>query len=147
MGREDSYDYEMRLTLKQMRLIKDACEEYFRLRLNQWTEFTNDVALDDFDYRNDDPNHSEKFDAFIKRRDSAYEIFMLAMRTASPHRSTLPKSEQMLILEDIWEAIRFRLGKDIDSGRGLWTSSRMPLHLADEPFPIIKRLEGGSDGR
>lgn len=67
--------YTLTLTEKQIVLIKEALEEYFRIRMNQWIDLSNDLAAKNIDLSSKNPNHSRLFDKYINDRDAIYEIF------------------------------------------------------------------------
>ncbi len=70
-----SNKYTLTLTENQIVLIKDALEEYFRIRMNQWIDLSNDLAAKNIDLSLENPNHNKLFDKYINDRDAIYEIF------------------------------------------------------------------------
>ena len=125
--------YTIELTKKQMLMIETATEEYFRLRMGQDWEFCDDIAGLNHDLDPTNPNFERNFDNFIKRRDHLRELMQAFYRIAfEPEGYLKAKSEEMLIAEDIWEAVRIALG------RSRWDS---PLHVGSEPFPKVVKHE------
>ena len=53
----------------QLKLIKTAMEEYFRIRMNQWRDLAEDLTLKDIDLSPDNPSHERIFNDFITRRE------------------------------------------------------------------------------
>ena len=124
-----------------MKTMKTALEEYFRLRMNQWFDFANEVALDGYQYYKNDPDNSEKFNAYIMRRDAAKEAFERVSKIAQPRGIRL-KTEKMLIVEDIWQVIRHRLFLDCEGPRDEWcVDAREPLQFSNEPLPEIRSVD------
>ena len=125
--------YTITLTEEQMRVTQNALEEYFRLRLGQDMEFSNEMAmLNAGDMSGDE--HREEFDAFIHRRDHLRELMYAFFRIAfEPTGCLEEKTEDMMIAECIWDAIRFA------RGRSRWDQ---PFAIGSEPVPKIMKEEG-----
>lgn len=126
---KESKKYTIELTENQVGVIQNALEEYFRLRLGQYTGFCTDVAELNADLSPDNPNHELIFDRYIQRRDHMEEVMRAFFRIAfEPTGYLKEKTDDMLIAECIWDAIR--------CVRGLsnWGS---PLHTGSEPVPKI----------
>ena len=137
----DNGFYVLHVNRCQMKTMKTALEEYFRLRMNQWFDFANEVALDGYQYDKNDPDNSEKFNAYIMRRDAAKEAFERVSKIAQPRGIRL-KTEKMLIVEDIWQVIRHRLFLDCEGPRDEWcVDAREPLQFSNEPLPEIRSVD------
>lgn len=54
--------YILTLTEKQAILIKDALEEYFRIRMNQWGDLAESLVIKNIDLSTDNPNHEKIFE-------------------------------------------------------------------------------------
>lgn len=131
---KESKKYIIELTENQVRVIQNALEEYFRLRMGQYTEFCTDMAELNADLSPDNPHHELIFDRYIQRRDHMEEVMRAFFRIAfEPIGYLKEKTDDMLIAECIWDAIR--------CVRGLsnWSS---PLHTGSEPVPKIE-ISGG----
>ena len=127
---KESKKYTIELTENQVRVIQNALEEYFRLRMGQEWDFCNDLASINADLSPDNPNHERLFDMYIARRDHMHEVLRSFFRIAFEPKGYLEeKTDDMLIAECIWDAIRHV--------RGLsnWGS---PLHTGSEPVPKIE---------
>lgn len=133
--------YTLTLTEKQIMLIKEALEEYFRIRMNQWVDLSNDLAAKNIDLSPKNPNHSRLFDKYINDRDTIYEIFECIGRIIKLDGSK--KTEKQLIAEDIWQVIRYELWKDKDSeNKSEWcVDAREPLKVSEEPLPEMKKVK------
>ena len=121
--------YTIELTENQVRVIQNALEEYFRLRMGQYTEFCTDMAELNADLSPDNPNHELIFDRYIQRRDHMEEVMRAFFRIAfEPTGYLKEKTDDMLIAECIWDAIR------CERGLSRW---EQPLHTGSEPVPKI----------
>ena len=121
--------YTIELTENQVRVIQNALEEYFRLRMGQYTEFCTDMAELNADLSPDNPNHELIFDRYIQRRDHMQEVMRAFFRIAfEPTGYLKEKTDDMLIAECIWDAIR------CVRGLSRW---EQPLHTGSEPVPKI----------
>ena len=135
--------YNLQITDNQAKIIKVALEEYCRLRMNQWSDFADDVASDNFIYNKDDPENSKKFDEYIDRRNEAKVLFEEAMRTAQPSRvrgEIQHKTEEMMVAEDIWQVIRHQLYLDRAVKNGWCVDARDPIQISKEPLPEMMKL-------
>ena len=71
---KESKKHTIELTENQVRVIQNALEEYFRLRMGQYTEFCTDMAELNADLSPDNPHHELIFDRYIQRRDHMQEV-------------------------------------------------------------------------
>lgn len=125
--------YTIEVNEKQLRLIMRMTEEWFRLRMGQETDFCNDMASLNCDLSPSNPKHEWLFDMYIARRDHLQELMRAFFRIAfEPTGYLKEKTEDMLIAEDIWDAIRCELGIS------RWSTA---LHTSDEPLPKVTRHE------
>lgn len=125
--------YEITLTENQMRVVKTALEEYFRLRLGQYMDLCREFAFIGRDCSGDDENHKRVFDSCIQRRDHLEELMRCFFRIAfEPTGYLKEKTEDEMIAECIWDAIRFSLGQS------RWDSV---FPIGGEPVPDIKVIE------
>lgn len=125
--------YTLTLTEQQARVVQNALEEYFRLRMGQGEEFCRDLAEMGHDLRPDHPRHEEIFNAFIHRRNHMQEIMRAVFRIAfEPYVYCGEKTDDMMIAECVWDSLRF------ERGQSKWSS---PLQIGPEPCPKIERRE------
>ena len=126
---KETKKYTIELTENQVGVIQNALEEYFRLRMGQYTEFCTDMAELNADLSPDNPNHELIFDRYIQRRDHMEEVMRAFFRIAfEPTGYLREKTDDMLIAECIWDAIR------CERGLSRW---EQPLHTGSEPVPKI----------
>ena len=129
--KENEVRYRIELTESQIRMVSNALEEWFRLRMGQTFDFCNDMAIIQCDLSQENPNHKWIFDMAMQRRDHLTEILKCFFRVAfEPTGYLEKKTDEMLVAEDIWEAIR--------DARGI---CKYPLYLSKEPFPKIEKVE------
>lgn len=125
--------YTIELTEKQISIVQNALEEWFRLRMGQEMDFCNDLAGMGVDLNPDNPNHEYLFNAYISRRDHMQEIMKAFFRVAfEPYGYLQEKTEDMLIAETIWDSIR------VSRGLSRWGE---PLVLGHEPCPKIEKVD------
>lgn len=131
---KESKKYTIELTENQVRVIQNALEEYFRLRMGQSSEFCMDMAEINADLSPDNKFHDLIFDRCIQRRDHMEEVIRAFFRIAfEPTGYLKEKTDDMLIAECIWDAIR------CVRGLSRW---EQPLPTGSEPAPKIKVSEG-----
>ena len=132
-------EYKLTVTEAQLKLIWEALEEYERLRMGQFSDFVDDIALNGYVYDNSKPDNDKLFDRYIHRRNSGKEVFEVAYRIACP--DTQLKTEKMLIAEDMWTVIRHHLWMENPASEreGVYnTATNPPLHSGSEPRIKIK---------
>lgn len=130
--------YTLTLTKNQIVLIKDALEEYFRIRMNQWIDLSNDLAAKNIDLSPENLNHSWLFDKYINDRDAIYEIFECVGRIVKLNGSK--KTDKQLVAEDIWQVIRHQLWKDSENKSEWCVDAREPMRVSKEPLPKIEKV-------
>ena len=125
--------YTLKLTEEQMRVVGNALEEWFRLRMGQEITFCNEMAAINCDLSPENPNHDRIFDHYIMRRDHLSELMHAFFRIAFEHTGYLKKkTDDMLIAECMWDAIRCARGVS------RWDS---PMQTGSEPVPQIEKKE------
>lgn len=125
--------YTIELTEEQARVTQKALEEYFRLRMGQDMDFCDELASINTDLSTENPQHERIFDKFISRRDHMRELMRAFFRIAfEPNGYLEKKTEDMMIAECIWDAIRFARGKS------RWDQ---PFRIGPEPIPKVEVME------
>ena len=132
--------YNLVITEKQAVLIKDALEEYFRIRMNQWGDLADSLVMKDIDLSPHNPNHEKIFERYITEREAVRNVLECAGRIIWENQRN-PKSEEQLIAEDIWQVIRHQLWKDSENKNDWCVDSREPLRMSNEPLPEMKKVE------
>mgnify|MGYP001069562857 CR=1 FL=1 len=132
--------YILTLTEKQAILIKNALEEYFRIRMNQWSDLADSLVMKGIDLSPNNPNHEKIFERYITEREAVRKVFECAGRIIWENQRN-PKSEEQLIAEDIWQVIRHQLWKDSENKVEWCVDAREPMRVSDEPLPEMKKVE------
>ena len=137
--------YTLELSEEQAEIIKISLEEYFRLRMGQFSDFSRELAFTGFNYDKSDKGNSEKFNSCVERMSSSRVVFDAALNVAQPMRKHGVYPEQtveMLRAQDIWQVIRYRLWKDRRGDKDDWcVDAREPMPMTDEPLPKMERVE------
>lgn len=132
-NKEPQKKYTLTLTSEQLRIVRLSLEEYFRLRMGQTFDFCTDMAGINYDLSPENPNHKKLFDQYLMRRDHLDEVMRTFYRIAYGHQYYLEKkTDDMLIAEDIWDAIRCHLRI---------SRYQSPLNVSSEPTPAIVEVE------
>ena len=125
--------YRIELTEEQMRLTEKALEEWMRLRMGQDMDLTNDMASINRDLSQENPNHKIIFDQYIQRRDHLRAVMTAFFRIAfEPYGYLTEKTDDMMVCECIWDAVRFY------RGHSRWSK---PFQIGSEPSPKIEVIE------
>lgn len=132
--------YNLVITEKQAILIKDALEEYFRIRMNQWRDLADSLAMKNVDLSPDNSNHERIFERYITDRDAVQKVFECACNILWDGQRN-DKSEEQLMVEDIWQVIRHQLWKDSENKVEWCVDAREPMRMSDEPLPEMKKVE------
>ena len=125
--------YKVTLTEKQMVVIQNALEEYFRLRLGQTIDFADDITSMGVDLSDKNPNKDWCFDMHIANREWVEEIMKAMFRVLwKPYGVPEEKTNEMMVAECLWDSIRCARGK-----------SHYPfaLQLGSEPIPEIEVIK------
>lgn len=125
--------YKVELTEEQARVVQNALEEYFRLRLSQTFDFAMDMATigREKEMSAENPNHDVDFNKILVRRDAIDAMMTAVFRVAFyPTGYLSEKTEDMMIAECVWDAIRFA------RGQSRWDS---PFQIGSEPVPKIEK--------
>lgn len=116
-----------------MRVTQVALEEYFRLRLGQAFDFANDLSYLGVDMSIENPQHEAIFAKHLNNRDWIENTMKTVFHTIwPPYGSPEAKTEDMMIAECLWDAIRFA------RGRSRWNQ---PFQIGSEPVPKIEKEE------
>ena len=125
--------YRIELTEEQMRLTEKALEEWMRLRMGQDMDLSNDMASINRDLSQENPNHKIIFDQYIQRRDHLRALMTAFFRIAfEPYGYLAEKTDEMMVCECIWDAVRFY------RGNSRWSK---PFQIGSEPSPKIEVIE------
>lgn len=139
MQTEKERKYVLELNETQAVVLKEALEEYFRIRMNQWNMLAESFALQCIDISPDHPNHKENFERFLCKRDDVQLVFESVGRMLGWNYSS-KKSKEQLIAQDIWQVVRHELWKN-QEGRNEWcVDAREPLKVSKEALPGIKTV-------
>ena len=123
--------YTLEVTEKQLRIMKEALEEYFRLRMGQANDFCDEMARIGRDLKYDDIS----FGSYINRRGHLQELMRAFYGIAlEPYGVLEEKTEPMMIAEDMWDAIKLATGR--------WDK---PLRISEEPYMRVTKHDSESD--
>ena len=123
-------------TKEELAFIKDVLEEYFRIRLNQWFDFTTDVAHAGYVYDKTNTDNDKLFDEYIRRRNEAYDRFTAEVNKVRTWNT--PQTAAMQRAQDVWQVIRNRLYLDKGGDPNGWNvAARKPTSISGEPLPKI----------
>lgn len=132
--------YRIELTENQARVVQNALESYLRLRMGQFFDYADEIAHAGYEYDKENPNNSELFNDYINRRNEAEEIFNHAFRIAQP--GLQQKTNDMLVSEDIWRAIRYKRWQDREEPKPHNTvDAYPPMRFSNEPLPKIEVVD------
>ena len=124
------------LTETQARTVLIAVEEWFRLRMGQYSDLANGLAFLGFKHN---PGNDREFDRRISKRDAIQEVIKAMLHIAFPDYETPRTIEpEVHVASDIWSALRYELGPKSD-----WCST--PFQMGPEPLPRIRMLDDSED--
>lgn len=131
--------YILELNKTQVHLLKDALEEYFRIRMGQWSDLADSLASKNIDLSQKNEHRKETLERYLIERDAIEKVLKCAgdiIWSGPPFNN--PKSEKQLIAEDIWQVIRHELWKNNPGGNDWCVDSREPLKGSNEPLPKMR---------
>jgi len=132
--------YRIELTEKQMRVLEHGLESHMRLMMGQVRDLADDLAFYDTYKFKDREDFSQIHRRACDRRDALCEVLQAAMRIAfrAPYSVPEEKSEDCMIEECMWDAVRFA------RGTSRWDR---PFQIGDEPVPKIEVIEDEDEPR
>lgn len=125
------------LNEKQAYIVKEAVEEWFRLRMGQEFELANGLAF--LGYK-PDPEYPDVFNRIIERRNSISNIIKAMFRIAWPDNYGTPerKTPEVEIAIDIWGHMRNKMHQATKSDDDTWCVADGPtFQMGPEPLPKI----------
>lgn len=134
--------YTLELSEEQAEIIKNALEEYFRLRMNQTWDFADSLCFEDLE-----KNHTgEEFNKCIENRDMFRDELEKLLNAVHPlhfrGNKFREKTIEMRRAQDIWQVIRHRLWKDRHGDKDdLCVDAREPMPMTDEPLPKMEKMD------
>ena len=134
--------YTITVTQKQLIVIMNALESYFRTRMNQWFDFATEVAHNGYEYDKENPENDRLFNEYINRRNDSQEAFEVAFNIAAPNLYNRKKTPDMQNAIDIWHVIRYVFYLERPEPKDHCTvDAYPPFQMGDEPLPTIERVE------
>ena len=134
--------YTLEISEEQAEIIKNALEEYFRLRMNQSWDFADDICFEGFDY---EKRSKEEFNERIELRNKFKNEFEKLLSLVHPMISegtVREKTPEMLRAMDIWQVIRYKLWTSKHTDAYNWcVDSRKPMNMSNEPLPKMDRVK------
>jgi hypothetical protein len=126
--------YRIELTEEQMRVLEHCTESWMRLMMGQVMNLSDDLAFYNTYKFVDREDFKEIHSRNCDKRDVIYEILSSVMRIAFGRSYGVPdeKSEDCMIAECMWDAIRFA------RGTSRWNK---PFQIGSEPTPKIEVIE------
>lgn len=126
--------YRIELTEEQMRVLEHCTESWMRLMMGQVRELADNLAFYDTYKFKDREDFKEIHSRACDKRDVIYEILSSVMRIAFGRSYGVPdeKSEDCMIAECMWDAIRYA------RGTSRWDK---PFQIGSEPTPKIEVIE------
>lgn len=139
--------YALHLNEGQLQIVRNALEEYFRVRLGQMGMLAEDLAGIGVDFSKDNPHHDRIFDSYIQCKEAARIALEAGFRIAAGYRTT-KKTDQENAAYDIFAVIRHRQFLDRkESDVTYWgIDADEPRQWGPYPLPTIER-EGEDEKR
>ena len=126
--------YQIELTEEQMRVLERSTELFMRLGMGQTWDLA-DMLCEGIlkGYDRDKPESKVIFERYIIKRNAIREVLSSAMGIAyNPYHSPESKTEDGMIAECIWDAIRCARGT---------SRYETPMQIGSEPIPKIEVKE------
>lgn len=132
--------FQLELNGAQAKLIERALEEYFRLRLGQFSDFADSMAFRGFDYEN---HTDEEFCKCIQHRTEISEELEHLKRVIWPsYEFGAQKAQEDVNIIDIWHVIRHELylasGGDPNA---MVVMADKPRREGEYPLPKLRKSE------
>lgn len=120
-----------------MRVFENCCNLFMRLLMGQTDDLTRMLTKPWFygkQYDEGDPKKKTDFERYITKRDDVEEMLRAIMRISYGNSRGTPdtKSDDCMIAECMWDAIRFA------RGTSRWSK---PFQIGSEPSPPIDVIQ------
>ena len=122
--------YNIELNNRQARIVRNACEQYMRLRMGKMTGLAEDLAQEGRGVLD-----GGEFDVFAKRYEETLSHLEDAVRTAWPCGCVGRVSEDAYIAGDIYGALRNKMAWTENPQGGTDMSFATPYQVGSEPMP------------
>lgn len=139
MQTENEKKYVLELNKTQAMVLKEALEEYFRIRMNQWNMLAESLTLQGMDLSLDTPKDKELYERYMCKRDDVQLVLETIGRILEWNYCTKQTKEQ-LVAQDIWQVIRHELWKNQEDRNEWCVDAREPLKVSEEPLPGMKTI-------
>ena len=139
MQTENEKKYVLELNKTQAMVLKEALEEYFRIRMNQWNMLAESLTLQGMDLSLDTPKDKELYERYMCKRDDVQLVLETIGRILEWDYCTKQTKEQ-LVAQDIWQVIRHELWKNQEDRNEWCVDAREPLKVSEEPLPGMKTI-------
>lgn len=141
--------YKLTVTENQLRVISTSLESYFRTRMGQFFDLSDDLAFCGFSYSQPhDEKWSEGFDERIARRDECKEKLDEAFKIAQPRLTAndyYGSTPEMVSAIDLWHVIRHQFWKEREDHKSWTVDSYPPSSESGEPLMEIEITEGKNE--
>lgn len=141
------------MSRKTAEAVKQACEEYLRLRMGQFEDFTNEVCCWDYveqmekechtteERKKFNRDHEQDFYKCMRLRDRMRAGLRALWTQNVPTASIQFTLREAYRAESVWLAIRYALAwHDFPEG-GMWNDFFSPLNRSDQPMPKVELKE------
>lgn len=118
------------LTETQAQTVLVAVEEWFRLRMGQYSDLANGLAFMGYKHNKERP---DLFNEAIRKRDAIEAVIKAMLEIAFPWRRNgiqYPLPPEVNVASDIWSALRYEM-----STKESYMAT--PFQLGPEPLPKI----------
>lgn len=123
--------YRIELTEEQMRVLERSTELFMRIGMGQTWDLADMLCEETLKgYDKDKPESKVVFERYITKRNAIRKVLTSAMGIAyDPYHSPETKTEDGMIAECIWDAIRCARGT---------SNYGTPMQIGSEPIPKIE---------
>lgn len=141
------------MSRKTAEAVKQACEEYLRLRMGQFEDFTNEVCCWDYveqmekechtteERKKFHRDHEQDFYKCMRLRDRMRAGLRALWAQNVPTASIQFTLREAYRAESVWLAIRYALAwHDFPEG-GMWNDFLSQLNRSDQPMPKVELKE------
>lgn len=129
--------YRLEMDEEQLSVVNEALEEYFRIRMGQWSGLADDLSAQNVDFHMENKEvYSRVFDRYINTRDCIRQIFESVSRILCD--GLRKKTKRMLVAEDIWQVIRHQQWIDRGAKDDWCVDAMEPMQFSDRLLPKIE---------
>lgn len=130
--------YTLTVSDKYLHVIFKSLEWFLCAQTGQFSKMAEEIEKCEFEYSPGNENNADELEAYMTRRDNAIKLMQEAFFVARDGKLPVNDTEEVLLAQDVWYAIRHKLWLDSPEPKSHNTIAALkPTPLTGEDMPHI----------